>query len=80
MGHVKLDIELIDLYLKKMAFSILIRLKHLKNNSAHILNILNYKIKIKFTQSTLHHKMYAVIQQHNFLNNYMFNKNTISFK
>jgi len=76
MGNV-ISIEDIELYLKKNGmFNINVN-EHIKNNNAVIQNLMyTTTAKLEYT-TTLHHKMYNIIQQNNILNNYISYKNEI---
>jgi len=76
MGHEVLQLELIDLHLKKNGIYNINVNNHIQHNNAQIQNLINPKNKIQ-TICTLHKKIFNIIRQNNLFNSYIDNKNTI---
>lgn len=77
MGHIYLDIEILHLYFNKNGiFNTNLNL-HLNYHIAQIQNLITKNNKIKFNQTLLHNKIFKIIQEHNFHNNYLLHQNSI---
>jgi len=76
MGHEVVQIEDIDMYLKKNGIFNINVINHIQNNNAQIQNLINPNNKIQAI-GTLHKQIFNIIRQNNLFNTYIANKNTI---
>lgn len=77
MGHEVVQIEAIDMYLKKNGIFNINVINHIQNNNAQIQNLINNPDNKIQEIGTLHKQIYNIIRQNNLFNNYIDNKNTI---
>jgi len=81
MGHLYVDVELIDLYLKKNGINNVNVLKYLNNSMSYIQNEIcsNNKILLP-ANSKIHDDIVNIIKQNHFYNNYIIKKDIIISK